>query len=130
MDEKYTFIKERVLELAKAKGITIEIFLESIGMTYGSFKGKAKKGTLNSTAIEEIYTNYPDVSLEWLITGKGEMLKSDYPKSDFVTNSLEVSEHKREYQSSTDYWKDQYIELQRKYTALLEGKLEKLMKSK
>lgn len=75
MDKKYTNIKERVLYFAKNQGISIEPFLENIGMTYGSFKGKAKEGSLNSTAIEEIYTKHPNINLEWLLTGNGEMLK-------------------------------------------------------
>jgi hypothetical protein len=77
MEEKYTNIKKRVLQIAKNKEITIEKFLKSIGMTYGSFKGKALKGTLNSDAIVEIYTKYSDINIEWLITGNGEMFKHD-----------------------------------------------------
>ncbi len=77
MEEKYTNIKERILFCAKNQGVSIEKFLESIGMTYGSFKGKAKKGSLNSDAIAEIYTIYPNISLEWLLTGNGEMKKNE-----------------------------------------------------
>lgn len=68
-----TNIKNRVLLFCKSKGLSIEPFLESIGMTYGSFKGKAKDGSLNSDAIENIYTKYPEINLVWLITGQGEM---------------------------------------------------------
>ncbi len=76
MEENYTNIKERLLYFAKNQSIGIENLLKNIGMTYGSFKGKAKKGSLNSNAIEEIYTKYPYLSLEWLLTGKGEMVKA------------------------------------------------------
>ncbi|OWP80078.1 hypothetical protein BWK63_12880 [Flavobacterium covae] len=74
MDEKYTYIKERLLYYAKNQGFKIESFLDSIGMTYGSFKGKAKEGSLNSSAIAEIYTKYTDLNIGWLLTGNGEML--------------------------------------------------------
>lgn len=77
MEEKYTNIKERLLYFAKNQSIGIENFLENIGMTYGSFKGKAKEGSLNSNAIVEIYTKYPILNIEWLLTGKGGMLKTD-----------------------------------------------------
>jgi hypothetical protein len=47
MEKIYINIKERVLYVAKYKEISIENFLLKIGMTYGSFKGKAKKaGTI------------------------------------------------------------------------------------
>jgi hypothetical protein len=75
MDKKYTNIKERLLYFAKNQEIGIENFLQKIGMTYGSFKGKAKNGSLNSNAIVEIYTLFPEISIEWLLTGKGSMLK-------------------------------------------------------
>lgn len=77
MDKKYTNIKERVIFFAKSSGLSIEPFLLSIGMTYGSFKGKAKEGSLNSEAIAKIFTNHPLINLEWLLTGKGKMIKED-----------------------------------------------------
>lgn len=77
MEKKTTNIKERVLIFCKYKGYSIEPFLESIGMTYGSFKGKAKEGSLNSDAIANIYTNFSDLNLEWLLTGTGEMIKAN-----------------------------------------------------
>lgn len=75
MEKKITNIKERVLIFCKYKKLSIEPFLESIGMTYGSFKGKAKNGSLNSDAIANIYTKFEELNLEWLLTGKGEMIK-------------------------------------------------------
>lgn len=75
MDNKFTTTKERILQLIEYKGIAKEKFFKKIGMTYGNFKGEAKKTPLNSTAIENIFTEFPDVSLEWLLTGQGEMIK-------------------------------------------------------
>lgn len=77
MDNKSTNIKERVLQIAEIKGISKEKFIESIGMTYGNFKGKSKNTPLNSNAIEDILTSNRDIDPEWLLTGKGEMLRSD-----------------------------------------------------
>lgn len=45
-------------------------------MSYGNFKGKSKMTPLNSNAIVDIFTMFPDLNLEWLITGEGPMLKS------------------------------------------------------
>ncbi|MEO4005812.1 S24 family peptidase [Flavobacterium sp. CAU 1735] len=75
IDEKYTNIKERVLYFAKNQNIGIEFFLESIDMSYGSFKGKAKEGSLNSDAVAKILTTYPNINIEWLLTGVGSMEK-------------------------------------------------------
>ncbi len=77
MEDKFTNIKERVLQFANNKGVSYETFFDRIGMSYGNFKGKSKKTPLNSKAIEDIFTIYPDLNLEWLLTGEGQMLKTE-----------------------------------------------------
>lgn len=72
-----TNIKDRVLQIAEYKGVAKEKFIENIGMTYGNFKGKSKESALNSNTIEKIITIHPDVNLQWLITGNGEMINSE-----------------------------------------------------
>lgn len=81
MSNKFSNIKERVLQLAEFQEGNKQTFFKKIGMTYGNFTGEAKKTPLNSTAIGNILLNYPQANLEWLITGEGDMLKSD-KKSD------------------------------------------------
>lgn len=73
MVKKLTNIKERVLYFSKQQGISIESFLASIDMTYGSFKGEAKQRSLNSDAIEKMLNKYPNVNPVWLLTGEGDM---------------------------------------------------------
>ena len=74
-------IKERIIQLIENKGIAKEEFYVKIGMTSASFRGSAKYTPLNSTAIENIISLIPDVNTDWLLTGKGDMLK-DNQKSD------------------------------------------------
>ncbi|MFX1666985.1 hypothetical protein JSO61_000430 [Riemerella anatipestifer] len=68
-------IKERILQFVDFKGVKREVFYGKIGMTSANFRGKAKETPINSTAIENILSEYPDLNLEWLITGSGEMVK-------------------------------------------------------
>lgn len=75
-----TNIKERILLISEYKGITRENFFRNIGMTYGNFKGKSKETPINSNAVADILTAYPDVDPNWLLTGEGSMLKSELPK--------------------------------------------------
>jgi pheromone shutdown protein TraB len=69
-------IKDRIIKVIEFKGIAKEKFYLEIGMTSANFRGKAKETPLNSTAIENILSVIPDINLDWLLTGKGEMLKS------------------------------------------------------
>lgn len=68
-------VKERIIQVIENRGIPKESFYTKIGMTSASFRGKAKKTPLNSDAIKNILKEIPELDANWLITGKGEMLK-------------------------------------------------------
>lgn len=92
MDNKFSTTKERILQLLEYKGVVKDKFFNKIGMTYGSFKGDAKKTPINSVAIENIFAEFPDISLEWLLTGNGEMIKTtnqtiEKPETIYVSKS-------------------------------------------
>lgn len=70
-------IKERIIQILEYKGIAKENFYTEIGMTSASFRGKAKESPLNSNAIENILSIIPEINPEWLLTGKGSMLKEE-----------------------------------------------------
>lgn len=70
-------IKERVLFLAENVEVSKQKFFKNIKITYGNFTGEKKKRPLNSDAIENILLSYPETNPEWLLTGKGEMLKDN-----------------------------------------------------
>ena len=92
MENKFTNIKERVVQVAEKQGISKERFFMSIGMTSASFRGKAKETPLNSNAIVNIITKYPETNLHWLLTG-------EYKSSDNETSSL-VNESSNSYGDS------------------------------
>jgi hypothetical protein len=100
MVENYTTIKERLRQIAKNKGISYEKLYKIIEMTDGSFKGSAIKRSLNSDAIVKFYTEFPDVNLEWLITGK-ERKKEEKEK-------IALNEPSESYGKN---YKDLYIEV-------------------
>lgn len=77
IENKFSMIKERIIQVIEYKGISKEEFYVKIGMTSASFRGKAKRTPLNSNAIENILSEIPDLNPMWLITGKGEMILAD-----------------------------------------------------
>lgn len=79
MAEIFTKIKERILQIPDNKGIAKEKFFEQLGLSYANFKGKSKKSAIGAGALVEISTQFPEINLEWLITGKGEMIKQEQP---------------------------------------------------
>lgn len=77
MERNMSNIKERILYYTDIKGFSKESFFEDLGVTYGSFKGKSKEQALSSDVLERIITKYDEISLEWLLTGRGRMLKNE-----------------------------------------------------
>jgi len=68
-------IKDRILEFIDYKGITKNKFESKCGLAsrYVSNIGRA----IQSDVIEKIILTYPEINLEWLVLGKGEMLMDD-----------------------------------------------------
>lgn len=92
MENKFTNIKDRVVKIAEKQNISKEKFFKSIGMTSASFRGKARKTPLNSNAIANIITKYPDTDLYWLLTG--------IPEASFIKDNNGTNEPDIEYENN------------------------------
>ena len=78
-------VLKRLKEFIDANGLSIAAFEKSIGMSNASFgKSLKKNGAIGSDKLENILTVYPDINPDWLLTGRGSMLKSEevVPRSD------------------------------------------------
>lgn len=68
-------ILQRIKEYIDYKGITNAAFERSIGMSNASFsKSLRNGGAIGTDKLENILSVYPDLSPEWLLTGRGDML--------------------------------------------------------
>nr|WP_153851814.1 hypothetical protein [Ornithobacterium rhinotracheale] len=111
-------IKERVLYLSENVEVTKQEFFRKIGITYGNFTGKKKERPLNSDAIENILLIYPETNPEWLLTGKGEMLKTPARQAD---PTQQVAETQATY-NNTAHLEEKIAFLQRENDLLQENK--------
>lgn len=73
-------IKERILQIGDFYNVGRKNICEEIGMTYGNFTGKAKDTPINSIAIQNIIAKFPSIDANWLLTGRGSMLREEVPK--------------------------------------------------
>jgi hypothetical protein bfra3_16308 len=65
--------KDRILQFIEYKDISKNKFYNETGISNGILD---KKSGLSMDTIEKFYSTYPEINPEWLLTGKGEMLKS------------------------------------------------------
>lgn len=80
--EKNLTIKDKIFTFLKKKGITKTEFYAETGIESSNFKGKNKDSLPGSAMLVKILTKYPDLSAEWLLTGRGEMLKTNSTPTD------------------------------------------------
>ena len=64
--------KEILKQFIEFKGVTVTEFCKKTGLSNGYF---TNAGAIGSDKIHNILSAYPDLSVEWLITGKGNMIK-------------------------------------------------------
>ncbi len=70
-------IIERIIKIAENKGVSLNQFSKKIGVSNAYFsKQKKNNANVGSHIIEKIVRIYPDINIEWLITGEGDMIKS------------------------------------------------------
>ncbi len=68
---------DRIREYLDYKGISNAAFEKSVGMSNASFSKPLKDGgAIGTDKLEKILLTYPEISTEWLFSGKGDMLKS------------------------------------------------------
>jgi phage repressor protein C with HTH and peptisase S24 domain len=75
--EKISPIKENILYFLEKRGITKADFCKKTGISYANIKGKGLYSEIGGTQIGKILSIYTELSSEWLLTGKGEMLKTN-----------------------------------------------------
>lgn len=85
MENNFSNIKDRILKVAETYKVSKEKFFEELDISYGNFKGSAKKTPINSLFLENLLTKYPELSAEWLVTGRGPMLRNDTPVAQRTT---------------------------------------------
>lgn len=70
-------MNDRLRKFLDSKGISVRQFEQMIGSSDGKIaKFMATNSSLKSDTLSKIMEVFPQLSIEWLLTGEGEMLKS------------------------------------------------------
>ena len=108
----------RIKQYLDHRGISVAQFERQIGMSNASF-GKSLKtgGTIGADKIEKILREYPEINPIWLVTGKGQMMKS---YTDVEASNASEPDEIYGIKSDDKKLKDEIINLQRKRITDLE----------
>jgi repressor LexA len=84
---KFATTKQRIIQYLEFKEISVKNFLEITEIKRGFLDSDKLESTVSDIFMTKIIANFTDINLEWLLTGKGEMLKTvptvkSYPKPD------------------------------------------------
>ena len=78
-------VKERLIEFIKHKRVTKRQFYMKVGLSSG-FLNKSK--SIGSNKIRKIIQTYPELSIEWVVMGTGNMLHSTDERRDKQTSKF------------------------------------------
>lgn len=109
-------IKERVLQFANNQGLVMSDFFKKISASKSNFSGIGLKSDLGSDKIVNILNNFPQINVEWLLTGSGEMLKEVGNEHKVPAKNKEMIDF--EHLKTVSNLKDQIIELQNQVISL------------
>ena len=74
---KILTLKDKILNYLEEKGIKRADFFEATGIQSSNFKGKNMSSQPGGDMIVKILSVYPDLSADWLLRDKGEMIKQE-----------------------------------------------------
>lgn len=86
---KIATTKERIVQYLEFKGIKLSNFYAETGLKRGLLDSDKLKQSISDIFLAIIIEKYQDISIEWLVTGKGEMLKAE-GNSDVLSPKNEV----------------------------------------
>lgn len=87
-------IKERLTSLASYHGLSMRAFEDKCGLNRGNISNMGDGSSIGSDKLSKIFDTYPDVNPLWLISGKGEMLKTNCTSQQYSVQEVPVVKHK------------------------------------
>ena len=111
-------IKDRLLIYLKESNITQKNFSEITGISLWNITGKSNQSELGGAQISEILGKFHNLSPDWLLLGRGEMLRKNERKSVSVSDSPQAT-------VSNGDMKTRYATLTPSLVEMLQGVMER-----
>jgi hypothetical protein len=112
--------KERLIEFLAYLGVGQNTFEKKVEISNGYISHS--KGSIGSEIVSKISEKYPELNTEWLMTGKGEMLKNNQQIGDITHSTVVGANVNGNGINITNNNFSEMIELQKGYQELLKKK--------
>lgn len=76
--------KERILHYIECKNIPKSKFYNDLGIKRGLLDSDKLKASVTDVVIAKILAIYKDLNINWLLTGEGNMLRTEYEKEENI----------------------------------------------
>lgn len=119
-------IKERLIAYLKYKGVNNSEFGRIIGVSNAYISSIRK--SIQPDKVEKISSNFPDLNIDWLITGKGEMLRASISQTANGDHNTQVAGNANHVNSSSTLERDlDEISQQRKLVSKSQEQIDRLL---
>ena len=78
-EQKISPIKQRILYFAETLGISKRNFYAIVGISRGTLESKTG---ITEDVVAKFIAAFPEVNVEWLVTGEGDMKKTIQPQQE------------------------------------------------
>ena len=112
-----TTVKERLMKYLYKKDIKSNYFCSKIGVSAAFISSMIK--SIQPDKLYSIAVNFPDLNIEWLLTGQGNMLRKSYENVN--KEDMELLSVVKKFQDQIEK-KDEEISILKKRIEELEGK--------
>lgn len=81
-------VKERLIQFAKNQGIPKMEFYKKISVVQSNFSGRGGESALSTDKIMQILMQFPELNSDWLLLGRGEMLRKNNPANEKIYKDI------------------------------------------
>ena len=76
-EQNFAPIKQRIVQYLNFKEVKKEEFYSKINVAKSNFSKSALNSEVSASIVAKILNYFPDISAEWLLTGKGDMMNNN-----------------------------------------------------
>ena len=106
-------IKQRILDFAFNRKLKKTDFCTKAGVSYANLKGTGLLSEFGGIQLNRILLAFPELSAEWLLTGKGEML--NYQSAGSIQKAINVGLPLLTLESMNRFVRGDYTEVSPRY---------------